>query len=526
MTSATDSAPLPTAAPDGALWKFWLPIVLFGLLWADLVRQLGYHWDSDEQYAYGWFVPFLAIGLFWKRWVNRPVPQPSTAGFLLSAFCLLLCLLLLPVRVVYEINPDWLVPQWWMTGIVLALSMYAIFRMGGRSWFRHFAFPILFILVAVQWPYRIEHALTQGLMRVVANLTVELLGWIDIPALQRGNLIEVGTGVVGVDEACSGIRSFQSTLMAGLFLGELYRLCWPRRFLLLLCGVIVSFTFNIGRTLLLTWKASSDGVGAIQKWHDPAGLTIFFASFACLWALAIFLNRPGASNPDPRPLAPDSARLPGRFLVLVGCWSLIVLGLNEVWYRSHELKQSGLFHWSAGFPTNQPGFVEIPIEARTRKLLRHDIGITGKWTENDGTSWTSFFFRWNPTSVGAIISARQHRPDVCLPASGLRLVADAGTQIFSVGELRLPFRKYTYDSGGNLVHVFFCQWEDGTERQSGMWASMKTDRIRAALTGRRHLGQQSWEFVLSGYPSLEQAAAALQERLPGITRLAPHSAAP
>ena len=39
-------------------------------------------------------------------------------------------------------------------------------------------------------------------------------------AIQRGNLIELSTGVLGVDEACSGIRSFQSTLMAALFLDE------------------------------------------------------------------------------------------------------------------------------------------------------------------------------------------------------------------------------------------------------------------------------------------------------------------
>jgi len=88
-------------------------------------------------------------------------------------------------------------------------------------WVRHFAFPVGFILVAVVWPWRIEKGLTQDLMQVVASLTVELLGWLDIPALQRGNLIELGTGTVGIDEACSGIRSFQATLMISLFLGEL-----------------------------------------------------------------------------------------------------------------------------------------------------------------------------------------------------------------------------------------------------------------------------------------------------------------
>src|SRR2546423_377825 len=94
-------------------------------------------------------------------------------------------------------------------------------------------------------------------MRVVANLTVEALGWFNIPALQRGNLIEISTGVVGIDEACSGIRSFQSTLMAALFLGELYLLKWHRRLLLLVGGVALSFCLNVVRTLIRSEEHTS-----------------------------------------------------------------------------------------------------------------------------------------------------------------------------------------------------------------------------------------------------------------------------
>jgi hypothetical protein len=53
---------------------------------------------------------------------------------------------------------------------------------------------------------------------------VEVLGWLGIPAMAHGNVIEVATGMVGIDEACSGIRSFQSSLMISLFFGEFYAL--------------------------------------------------------------------------------------------------------------------------------------------------------------------------------------------------------------------------------------------------------------------------------------------------------------
>ena len=38
-----------------------------GLLWFILCRDLSLEWSSNEQYSYGWFVPFFAAFLFWLR---------------------------------------------------------------------------------------------------------------------------------------------------------------------------------------------------------------------------------------------------------------------------------------------------------------------------------------------------------------------------------------------------------------------------------------------------------------------------
>jgi hypothetical protein len=45
-------------------WPIYLTLVAFAALWADLIHQLSYVWRTDEQYAYGWFVPLLAAGPF------------------------------------------------------------------------------------------------------------------------------------------------------------------------------------------------------------------------------------------------------------------------------------------------------------------------------------------------------------------------------------------------------------------------------------------------------------------------------
>jgi hypothetical protein len=49
-----------------------LPLLFFGALWFVLCRQLSGEWLVNEQYNYGWFVPFFALYLFWLRWQDRP----------------------------------------------------------------------------------------------------------------------------------------------------------------------------------------------------------------------------------------------------------------------------------------------------------------------------------------------------------------------------------------------------------------------------------------------------------------------
>ena len=602
------STPMPTNSSfespvvrwsSSAIWRLGLPLLLFGVLWADLVRQLSYEWAAREQYAYGWFVPFFAAALLWRRWLDRPAPQLSPFNFprpvkssarevlsllhrttslgLLSAFCFLLCLLLLPMRVIYEINPDWPLLSWLYTLVVVGGTLYAFWLAGGLSWTRHFAFPVAFILVAVVWPYRIEKALTQGLMQVVAGLTVELLGWFNIPAFQHGNLIELSTGVVGIDEACSGIRSFQSTLMAGLLMGELYRLRMWARAGLVGCGLLLAFCFNVVRTLLLSWQASQHGLAIIDKWHDPAGMTIAVACFFTLWLLAVLIKRKWSTSTLPSPLRLDSPRpsdgrgikgegsgewregqgevspssaasqpliapkqgeggsafshlsrrskakadqpsFPRTFLLAVGCWAILCLVATEVWYRSHEVKNAGVFHWTVALPESKPGFKKVELAPRTLQLLAFDADSTGQWREEDGSEWTLDFFRWNPHSMQSVISARLHRPEVCLPDAGLRQISMSPLDYFEAGPIQIPFNKYIFEAGGQQLYVFFSLWQDGDE-QSGMRTLDQSDRIRWVLAGRRHLGQQTLEIICTGYPDMDAAEKAVRQRLPELIRL-------
>src|ERR1700678_3611223 len=79
------------------IFKVWLPLAAFGVLWADLIRELSSQWEAREQYAYGWFVPFFALALLWRRRCDRPPAESQRASIFLKAIVMVPILALLPL---------------------------------------------------------------------------------------------------------------------------------------------------------------------------------------------------------------------------------------------------------------------------------------------------------------------------------------------------------------------------------------------------------------------------------------------
>src|ERR1035441_9409714 len=263
---------------------------------------------------------------------------PSSIVF----FCFaLLALLYAPTRLLEDATPEWRLVSWALALDVVGLTLLLVHLVLGAQELKWLAFPIAYFLVAVPWPTVVEGPLIQGLTRADAGATVELLGWFGIPAMPHGNVIEVATGEVGIDEACSGIRSFQATLMISLFLGEFYRLNFPRRLVLIFGGFAMSFGFNLARMSVLVWVAAHHGIAAIERWHDPTGVTILLACFVALWGLGIFLARrkspvqPASGHISPAKIPQPKRRLVPLLMALVVWFALVEIPV-EGWYRWHE----------------------------------------------------------------------------------------------------------------------------------------------------------------------------------------------
>ena len=509
-----------------------LSVLFLAALWFGLCRELSGEWSVNEQYSFGWFVPFFALYLFWLRWQDRPEPisnfKSQISNSLTLAIAIAALLLLLPMRLFEIANPEWRLLAWVHAAAVTTLTLLLIWRAGGGAWLLHFAFPVAFILVAVPWPTSVETPVIQGLMRVVARVAAEAAMLLGTPAQVEGNLIRVPNGLVGVNEACSGIRSLQTSLMIGLLFGELKRLSVLRRLELVVCAVVIALLANFLRAVFLVRVAATENLSEVSRWHDIAGYSIIALVFVATMALAYLVGkseiRKTRSEKRDGPQSAIGSRqsaIPLSYIATALCWLLLVEIGTASWYRLHERNLISGIRWSVRWPEQAPNFHRLKINDEIRAVLRFDQAEAATWTASsqldssrpNTISCALYVFRWNPGKNSALL-ANLHRPDVCLPASGWTQVADDGVRSYPVnGSFELPFRHFEFQrsfegSPPQTAHAFYCLSEDRSGEAStslagadspGMFGNRsewtRAERLRSVVEGRRHLGQQVIEAI-------------------------------
>jgi len=481
-----------------------------GVLWLWLFYRLHDEWMLNTQYNYGWSVPFLAALIFFLRWQRRPNPDAQPVKSAPALWLGLILAALLPLRVIEEANPDWRLLGWILALLVVSFTLVSLARLGGWAWVRHFAFPVCFPLVAVPWPVRLENVIVQNLMGVVTSCAVEFAGWIGVGAYQVGNVIELRNGFVGVDDACSGVRTLQAGIMVSLVLGELLQLRRMKRLALVILGCAWVFACNIFRAAALVVLAARSGVGALERWHDLIGTLALVIGLAGLLALAWLWKSDGG----PRPLRAGAAGL-GRSWPnqLIGAaWLVAVFGITELWYRSHEGQFVERTRWQVRWPQANDTLHLLPVAETTRAILHYDEASSAAWEDPGPVRWWSFFARWKP-GRSALQLVRSHSPEICLPAVGRIFRGEQSPLSIQAGLVSLDFRVYEFDEAGRALFVFVSIQDDKTEASAAKagpeeWNAL--GRLQAAWRGRRNLGQRLLEIAVTGfddYGGAKEAAA-------------------
>lgn len=278
------------AVRDRPSWQELLMLAPAFIALAWLISKAQYFWRNNPELNFGWIVVMLCGYLFFEGWEKRPV-----VDWRLRWWALPLAVGGLGLMFVVQIYQASLGTNPASTaGLALSVMAVAIANLAfvyGWPGIRTLGMSFLFLLVAMPMPSAVHGPLVGGLQDKIATINTEILNLIGIPAQQVGSLIHLPAGTVGIDEACSGIRSLQSTIMATIFIGylTLKRVSW--QVLLFVGGISLAVVGNVIRSLYLCLIANAKGIEAIEGVHDAAGWSILVFTTVGVIALSWLLNR-------------------------------------------------------------------------------------------------------------------------------------------------------------------------------------------------------------------------------------------
>lgn len=476
----------------------WLLITLAVTgTWGWLLYHTHYHWGSESYYNFGWFVPLLAAYLFYRRGAafsfqrQAPAKHPAWAGSL-SFLALVLCVFLF-FRLFNEANPFWRLPLWSQGILILILNLGFFYLFSGWRGMRHFIFPLIVLLFALPWPWRFEQYIIHALTGWITSLTVMVLNFLGHPATPSGNVIVIGEIRLGVEEACSGIRSLQSLVLVALFVGEFYLFRLPARILMLFAAFFMVLFFNGIRALILAFVSLGHNPESFQSWHDFLGNFNFIASCLLLFLAGEGLNRAGLTQKatgDPLPWFTYGRRKDLLIASTLVLGMLTAQGLVQGYFVYREQSNPPLPGLSVDWESARVTSLEAePVDEAIRKVLQFDFGQSYRVEWNDGLQALITHYGYTGENKLASVSSFGHSPEICLTSIGGRhaetkppLQVEIHGQPWLVSHFDFLFAR---DVRREMMQVFWMVWEP---RQMGV-SARDLDSFNWA---------SQWDLVVSG----------------------------
>jgi exosortase len=506
-----DSAPPATPrAGLGATAK--LNLALAALVWIWLAGELGFEWSVSDQYGYGLFVPLLTAYLLWLRTEDRPAPRPWGRDGAALTLLAVVALAQYPIAVIFSANADWRLLAWAEALLALVVTAMLLAHWGGWPWVRHFLPAVLLFLFAVPWPSLVEITLVNHLMSFVATVVTEILNLMGYSAQQEGNIIYVHGTPVLVEEACSGVRSIQSTIMAAWLVGEWWRFRAPGRAGLLVWAALIAVLFNLLRTFILAWITATSGPAMMERWHDPTGYLVFALSFTTVLVGAWGARPKGKVAAWSEPIVGTAPHwLPagaviGLLVLLVGAWPA-----SLAWYAARASNVSDKPTWKLNLATAAPqAKLEAP-SADLRQVLFYSSGIQAAWTDGSGREWRLYNLQWSHARAAQLGGV--HSPESCLPAVGWVKQQQGENLDWRRDGLELIFNAYEFTYQDAPQFVFYCQWDPAGYRYYEKTGRVRGDRLLDAWNGDRKQGKEMLEVAISNAASLTEATQLMRQFL-------------
>jgi exosortase len=425
---------------------------------------VGQEWWNNPQYGFGLFVPLFCLGILWKRqnelW-EVPVDGGSFAFEKISKrLFLVLAILVFPIELLRQVSPSLRTLGYLIFFVCGWLTVFGLRSLGFAKIPQVVWWVLILFLTAVPWPSVIELNAGQFLMRQVATVTAEILNFFGILAIPRGNLIELKQGIVSINEACSGIRSLQSCLMMGVALSQFFKMSNKRAVALIFIAIGLAVVGNLIRTLILCYTTATAGVEGVTAVHDPAGWMILFGVTLVLYRIALSMeNKQEDSGSQTVPVLMWKRLMGFRYVLLI-CVAMFGLAHSWFWLRTYlaHPQEEPTFVLRA---SNDISIVLEPVDPVTLEILKPKSGVMIKGESRRWGKFSAFTFFWAPgedTQAGFF-----HRPDICMPSVGWRMVSSAKALRIPIGNRDSGWYVLEFERDGQRIVQAWGVWRDGKE---------------------------------------------------------------
>jgi len=238
-------------------------------------------WIEVEEMGHGFFVPAVSGYVIWtqrRELLRVPVKSywPALA-LVLWGFC---------QAILGIVGADFFISR---VGFLMAL-IGVVWTLCGTAMLRHLAFPLFLLFFMIRLPLFIYSQITFPLQLLASRLAETALGWVGIPVLRDGNILELPSQRLSVVEACSGIRSLLSLSFLALVYGFFFdRKAWMK-WVLLVFTVPIAILANAFRVTITGVLSEKNPELASGIYHSMEGWVIFLVALVALMFAHRLLN--------------------------------------------------------------------------------------------------------------------------------------------------------------------------------------------------------------------------------------------
>jgi exosortase D (VPLPA-CTERM-specific) len=288
---------MPLAAKnDSVVWRgtklIWAVSLAYAALlsfifyesWQELVRI----WNIQEEYSYGYLIPFISLFLIWQR-----KDELERMPFQGSWYGVLIIFLGLALAVVGNFATLYLVLQYAavivLAGVVLSYT--------GSQGFKIVWVPLLFLLFMIPLPVFFLQEISAKFQLMSSEIGVGLIRLFNISVFLDGNVIDLGTFKLQVVEACSGLRYLFPLMTLAFISAYFFKDKFWKRAVIFLSSIPITILMNSFRIGTIGVMVEYWGRAAAEGFlHDFEGWAVFMVCTAVLIAEMWILARVGSER--------------------------------------------------------------------------------------------------------------------------------------------------------------------------------------------------------------------------------------